>query len=665
MTCEPPPVAALPGLADGHDRTRLALLAAAIVVLWVATRPYAGIVHDSRLYTLLALRPDHPGLATDLFLQFGSQDRFTLFSPLYRPLIALLGVGQAAMTLTLVAQLLWLGAAYGLAKTVVRDTALALAAVAGAVALPSAYGSGGLFSYGEAFITPRLFAEAATMAALTCALRRRFGLATVAIVAGGVLHPVMVLPGAVVVILYGARRSRQVWLGAAGVAAVVIGLAASGVEPFGRLLVTFDPEWLAVARGRASETFILGWKWPDFLLLVGNLALASTAMMHAAPAARRLLGIVICVAVAGVALTFLGADILHNELLTSLQVWRATWLSGFIGNLFLIPAALNILRDKTSDYVLKAAVLGGTFFLFESSLLGIEYVPAVMLFSIAAVSGLNTTRSRPSRILSRITPHLVPVSIIFTAIAAIIADRTTTRLSEDGWATERQIAWYVSGLGLLLLGCARQRQWRWLPKAKWLALGMASALALVSVSWWDGRTSWTRLIESNAPAHTDLQAFAPASATIYWSGGLELLWLHLKQPSYFSCAQGAGVIFFRGTALAFAHRHESLRFEPPKSELCSSGLTKTAVLVSDDELRRACRREPALDYIILPDDLPGLWDRWWQPPVQNWQIALHDGRPAARIVARYYRYPCAALRKTMPDPARRSQLPGNNRLASP
>src|SRR5256885_8204108 len=64
----------------------LGLLAAAA---WLVQHPYDGIVHDSALYTLFALAKLHPHtLDNDVFLRFGSQDRYTVFTPLYAGAIA-------------------------------------------------------------------------------------------------------------------------------------------------------------------------------------------------------------------------------------------------------------------------------------------------------------------------------------------------------------------------------------------------------------------------------------------------------------------------------------------------------------------------------------------------------------------------------------------------
>jgi len=67
-------------------------------VLWFLSHPYWGVWHDAMVYTLMALHWDNPtAFAHDPWFMFGSQDRYTIFSPLYAGLISLLGVEKAAL----------------------------------------------------------------------------------------------------------------------------------------------------------------------------------------------------------------------------------------------------------------------------------------------------------------------------------------------------------------------------------------------------------------------------------------------------------------------------------------------------------------------------------------------------------------------------------------
>ena len=64
----------------------------------IAARQVSPVEPRDTLQALAHLKPDL--LSNDIFLRFGSQDNYTLFSPLYAAVISLLGVEPAASLLT-------------------------------------------------------------------------------------------------------------------------------------------------------------------------------------------------------------------------------------------------------------------------------------------------------------------------------------------------------------------------------------------------------------------------------------------------------------------------------------------------------------------------------------------------------------------------------------
>src|SRR5271170_87300 len=99
-------------------------LALMLVTLWLAMHGYHGITGDGQIYAFQAFARIHPQLMTDLYLQNTSQDRFTIFSPLYAWLIASLGLENSARLLTLLFTVWLLTAAWSLARAVTsRDAA--------------------------------------------------------------------------------------------------------------------------------------------------------------------------------------------------------------------------------------------------------------------------------------------------------------------------------------------------------------------------------------------------------------------------------------------------------------------------------------------------------------------------------------------------------------
>src|ERR1700730_4372826 len=87
-----------------------------LVTLWPLTPRYKGLGGDAELYAVQALAKIHPNLADDLFLQNNSQDRYTVFSPLYAWCIRCLGLRCAAITRVIVFKVWFFAAAWELTR---------------------------------------------------------------------------------------------------------------------------------------------------------------------------------------------------------------------------------------------------------------------------------------------------------------------------------------------------------------------------------------------------------------------------------------------------------------------------------------------------------------------------------------------------------------------
>ncbi len=146
-------------------------LALMLTALWLVMHGYHGLTGDGQIYAFQAFARLHPQLTTDLYLQNTSQDRFTLFSPLYAWCIGLLGLENAARLLTLLFTLWFLAAAWSFVRAVAgRDAAWA--AVAFLLIVAGNYGGSGVFRILEQYLTARLPAEALIVTALACQVPR-------------------------------------------------------------------------------------------------------------------------------------------------------------------------------------------------------------------------------------------------------------------------------------------------------------------------------------------------------------------------------------------------------------------------------------------------------------------------------------------------------------
>jgi hypothetical protein len=224
-------------------------------ITWTLSRSYQGIFHDASLYTLQALAHLSPGsLSQDVFLRFGSQDRFTTFSPLFAGAIQLLGVEHAAAALTFVFQFALFYCAWRLACTVMPAW-LAPLGIAVLVAIPGDYGPARIFTCIEPFLTPRMAAEALTLSSLAAALSSRRMLALALIAAAALIHPIIAAAGigALLYLYIGIPYPR---LGIVLVAATMLWLVASEyampVGVWGR----FDDTWSAIVKDRSPYLFL-------------------------------------------------------------------------------------------------------------------------------------------------------------------------------------------------------------------------------------------------------------------------------------------------------------------------------------------------------------------------------------------------------------------------
>lgn len=617
-----------------------------IAILWVATRPYHGVVGDARLYMVQALRELHPTrFANDLYFQFGSQDRFTVFSRLYAPLVSMLGVGNTGITLVVIGQSLWVGGLLYLALSLIRPRSYALLSAAITIALPSAYAVW-LTGYGEPFVTPRLFAEALTMLALGLLLRRHTLWALGILVLSATIHPLMTLPGVALAFLYLALGQPLWWMVIAGGFIAVAGLSIGGVQPFANLRLTFDPQWLAIAKVRDGMCFITRWHADAYLRVLGTIALAILALMSAEPRDRRFFGSVLVIGIGGIVCTSLGADLAHNVFISEIQSYRSMWLLTLITNLLLIPLFSELIyRGDAVDFT-RFMFIVTLFCLFIS-----RFIPAIIFIaapmatitSLAGIWQFMTNRQLPFYI------RYFCLLLVSLCCAATILFVYGYKVSLEPLPEEFRRSLYSSALVIAALGImvfqvmavGPQRPGRLLP---WLTVALFAAALL----GWNARTPWTQFVESSRPVPESLAAFLPQNASVYWEGGVRMLWLRLERPSYFSCAQGTGSVFFRGTAIAYQHRAESFwplrTIDFHKSIYCLNLDKERKPSRTRAELKEVCRREPALDYLVLLRPVENVAAMIWDSPVSFQYERIVNGKLIVYQTKRFFIYSCSGMR---------------------
>lgn len=619
---------------------------AALAALWLLAHPYLGIAHDARLYAVQALSRRYPGFFTgDLFLMQGAQEEFTLFSRLWAPLIGTVSIGSLALGLVVVAHGIWLWGAVRLLRQLAGGRSERLLALAGVFVLPAAYGAFDVFSYGEGFLTPRILAEALVLHAFAFSLRGRVRLALAGIFVSALLQPLIAIPAAVIVgIRLCWNNRRWLWAGAA-LAAAVVALTVLRVEPFGRLLITLDPEWLAIAQQRCPFTFPSLWGLGDWYRVALQFVLL-TAAAALGKAARPFLLAVLAAGSAMLAISLVVSAFYLNALIIQLQIWRVLWVVAILANASTGYLTAFLWRESRNRTVLIC--------LMANSWLWIRF-PEVALPMLLLFSGLLAfDRKNPKCALHpaiSIAVFAITGITVATGVALVIGqlrNRSIHAMSGVLGRADFGLIVFPVGLAIFLF-------WRSNHKWKMPVLAVAAGMVfMVSLVTWDRRSPWRQWVESSAPQAAPFSAVLAKNAQVFWVEGFAETWLVLRHPSYFSYEQGAGVLFTRANAFEFRRRFRSLlplsrnlfRFLP-----MTEGFTRPPD-VTLAALGTVCENASGLDAIISSTKVPGVSAIVWRPPVVRTVTRWTDHGWVEESEPELYLYPCSAVRSVVPFTSR-------------
>jgi hypothetical protein len=635
---------------DQSKHVRTLAISLLIATVWLTTRPYSGILGDSRFYTVQALNALMPGrFSDDLYFRYGSQDQFTLFSLIYKPFLVIFGLADGHLLFTILSLCLFLICLFSLSKSMFRDTNMAFAGLLAAIMLP---GNLNLLYVGESTLTPRLFAEAFTLYALGLMLRgrpiRSFLILSVSIT----VHPLMTLPGLAILFIYEAIKRPALWLAATFAVVAAVVLALCNIQPFSRLFVCFDPAWLAVVQVRDHFCLIAQWRFVTWLPIMTTFALAALGLIFATPFERRFLSIVFAVAVGGIAVCFIGGDLFDNVLIVDVQTWRAVWPLVVVAHLFIAPVCLRMRRRGKSSFTNPVILLALAFGLLAlSNFVSALCVVAAPMAIIACCTAAWEHRHQkdiltPARVFVLICCGVtVAITIMFSYLAVVGLTAAPVRLLHTILGIVLTIV-SLGALGLCLTPSARIDAFGEYPRS---FLCLSIALVVLAGLNWDQRSAWTTFVDTTATPPAALTALLPGESPIYWEGDVTVPWFLLKRSSYFSCDQGTGVLFSRGTAINYATRYKN--FEP----LRTLDFGGTPWCPSDDnpipgqrhraDLTAVCQKDPGLGYLVFvkpADDDPG---QLWVAPVKFEYQGKSHGKSTVFKTDRFYVYDCAALRK--------------------
>jgi hypothetical protein len=599
--------------------------------LWLQLTPYGGMGHDAQAYAMEALARLHPvPFAHDLFLQYRSQEEFTLFPALYAPLIEHFGLETAAAAAVFVCQLLWYSLAFLLFRRVL-GTGIALFSIGLLITVSGTYGAFRVFHMAEPFLTARLPGEVISLAAIWLYLSDRKLLATLAAIAAMAIHPLIALPVAALLVCLEVGSRWSAWyvvpvLLASGVMAAVVGsFVLGGDEPF------MTGRWLAMTKLRSGFLFVQYWRpidWNDTLLNLLTLSIGGVAL--ASSITRRIARTVTGIALAGLALAIITNVLLPLEVLIQGQPWRWIWVSRFFA-IGLLPAILVCLWSQgRTGRACSLLLVGAWIFVAPVSaqspmmqMLPTLLAAAALLLWIARAQVVN--QERIIVVGATLICGLVAVSTLGTisvASAVMTSADGSEAMSANTWLTS--IFRMLTPAALLAVAACTLSTLRWGPW-RFTLVGVIG-MTLVGAGAKDAFSQWTsRSFSGNAVAQfADWRELIPTDAEVLWYDNLRETWFLLERRAYLTRSQSGGIVFSEGLAEEVVRR--ALVLEPyidPNFWIITSPTVQTTPNPLTEGVMQDICRDPELSFVVSEEDIgSSVATKEW--PAQEQYIYLYD-----------------------------------------
>ena len=600
--------------------------------LWLFTTPYAGLSHDAQAYAFQALaRMDPDGLGKDIFLRFGSQDRYSIFPGLYALAAHRFGVEATAAALTLALQFCWLTAAF-LVLRLLAGSRMALLSLGLLITIPGAYGGLRVFHIAEPFLTARLPAEVLSLLAIWAYLGSRRLVCAALLAAGLLLHPLMSFPALLFLVF--------LWVDSARPSGVNVPLATIGIVVAliaGALLAGGDRavvnhEWLRILRLRSEHLFLDRWTpadWNNTVLTLLTLLLAS--LMIVPGQVKRAAACAMWLGLAGLLLTEISSEIWHLKILMQGQPWRWLWISRFFA-ITLMPVAIYCAwvsgrSARTSAVMLAAAWL--VVVPVSSGLMLLEMIGSILaLLSLVAWLARNRLPETTRILAERCAGAVLLVVLIGSAAKASLAALLST-LDPSVPANVQQLLGAMNTItpAVLIVVVAWVVLARFPGRLSQILVGIAG-LSLVAFAAPMAKEKWTRR-EFSGPVHelfADWRAIIPQSNEVFWWDSLREVWFLLERRSYLTLSQGGGAVFSPEMTIELQRRaHFTRSFidpgywfnEPTALNAHPRPLTRTI-------MTEMCE-DPALGNVVSVVDLQtGAHRKEW--PYRGEYIYLYDCR---------------------------------------
>lgn len=591
--------------------------------------PYAGIVHDARLYGIQVLnRIENGAYANDLYLKYGSQDKFSAFSLIAAPLVSTLGLQLAFFVIYLISNAVFTFGLLRLVVALVEDRKLASLALVFMVTTLVPFAGLENFYVNENLVTSRLAATGLVLLALERLLNRHLKTSAALLLAALLLHPLMAFAGLLVAIVFWlAVRLSCFQLASLGL--VLAGLVCSFLltEPLAdKLLGRMDAEWREAVRIANPYNFPSEWAAQDWLQILAALGIAAAATAGPVQDRRlqRFVWILSIVAMLGITASVV-APLLPYALPLQGQGYRWLWILQYLQVPLGFALIVNWWQQGSNLTRLAALVL-----LAYLGALTRDRTSFLLLLPVVAAFGLwaaNEARRSTG-------PFLVALclsQVVFLLVHQGKALHSYWIQVGDGLDAIEFIRTAPNALLpltrlMICMGAALALGWLVRSRRAFLAVA-GSACLILQIGYFSSSqaaqahhpTSPTRLVKDYLYSH---YPETRENVTIYWPiGWINHIWLDLHANSYFEAMQIAGNIFNRDTAMEGQRRAQLVRrFEMDRIKAIAHLYSPLQLRALERQFQASLMEpgpgfedlqgliaEPGLDLVLLRQRFDGLY----------------------------------------------------------
>lgn len=537
------------------------LCAAVLLALRSIFRPYLGLVHDAKLYSLQVASHMWPNVYdTDLFFAFGSQDSFSIFSRLMAPLASAIGIELSFFLVWMLTTACIIYAEVELVRRLIASRALAAAALVLLTITDVAYGGMQVFHVHEPFLTARLPGVALVLFAFIQLLDERYVRAAVLLVVAMVVHPLMSVPALCV---GGAFIASARWkteklalvgaVSAAGLAAVAL-LPPVGETLFGRM----DGQWLRITKDICAQCFPSLWSANEWCRTSVALAIVVGVRGYLPPLPGRLVFWVAFTAIAGLAVNAY-AEWTQYAFLIQGQAFRALWLAEFLAyplglylasRLWREEAAKKLMAIPVAAFVMQPFVHGSMQGDIALETIGLWAVSSLCVGAfIYAWSHRNGEPASPGlAVLIGMVGMSLFLSIARFCSFIVFADHSTERISLLWWFGTHAVSVAVvavaalAAVALMIHRFGAGARTATIATVTWLIVGTLP-FGIDSLRIGEKRFAEGDRDLAFVKSFLTSQASPPGPQQLYWPSDPSRIWLDLKGTSYFSWYQMWGIIF--------------------------------------------------------------------------------------------------------------------------